>query len=325
MNRKIFLLLSGTFFILAAKAQTLLIENIHIRDPYILADTKTKTYYLYGSHSLTDAAGRQTGGVQVYTSKDLKHWSNPQQVFTVDKANWITGRVWAPEVHAYKGKYYLFATLNSDIRWKGDKPHWAAHTFRGTQIFHAKKPTGPFLPFGRTPHTPIDQMALDGTLWVEDGQPYLIYCHEWVEIADGSIEYLPLRKDLSRPIGQPTRLFHGSVAPWGKKEAPSYVTDGCFLYRTKTGKLLMTWSSFGETGYCVGIAESASGSVAGPWRQQEKPLFTQHGGHNMIFKTFDGKLCTVLHQPNSPGGLERAHIYELRDTGESLEIIGELK
>ncbi|MBP3774088.1 MAG: family 43 glycosylhydrolase [Bacteroidaceae bacterium] len=325
MKKKTFLSLLCTFLAIGAPAQTLLLEDIHIRDPYIVADGKTRTYYMYGSHGHTAADGRERGGVQVYTSKDLRHWTAPQQVFTVPEDNWITGRVWAPEVHCYKGRYYLFATLNTHIKWKGDREKWAAYTYRGTQIFHAKKPTGPFRPFGRMPHTPIDQMALDGTLWVEDGQPYMVYCHEWVQIGDGSIDCMPLQKDLSQPAGMPTRLFHGSAAPWGKRNALSYVTDGCFLYRTKTGKLLMTWSSFGATGYCVGIAESTTGKVTGPWQQQETPLFTQNGGHNMTFRTFDGRLCTVLHQPNSPGGKERAHIYELQDTGETLKVIGELK
>ncbi len=42
-----------------------------------------------------------------------------------------------------------------------------------------------------------------------------------------------------------------------------YVTDGCYLYRTGKGKLLMIWSSFGKDGYAIGIAESATGSVKG--------------------------------------------------------------
>jgi hypothetical protein len=40
----------------------------------------------------------------------------------------------------------------------------------------------------------------------------------------------------------------------------------------------------------------------------------------MIFQSFDGKLMLVLHQPNrSPD--ERAKFFELRDTGESLELV----
>jgi hypothetical protein len=172
-------------------------------------------------------------------------------------------------------------------------------------------------------------MCLDGTLWVENGTPYMIYCHEWVEMMDGTMELVELKKDLSATVGQPMRLFCASAAEWStgsprKDGSRTYVTDGCFLYRTKTGKLLMIWSSFKNGEYAVGIAESTTGKVIGPWRQQENLLFDKHGGHGMIFKTFDGRLCVVLHAPNSPGGAERAHIFEIEDLGDTLRLKGEL-
>ena len=190
---------------------------------------------------------------------------------------------------------------------------------------------GPFLPFEKKqPHTPMGHMCLDGTLWVENGTPYMIYCHEWVEVRDGEMCMVELKKDLSEPVGQPVRLFCASAAEWstgsdpGNPQNSTYVTDGCFLYRTKTGKLLMIWSSFKNGSYAIGIAESATGNVYGPWRQQDDLLFEAHGGHGMIFKTFDGRLCLVFHAPNSPGGAERAHIYEIEDTGETLLLKAEL-
>ena len=107
------------------------------------------------------------------------------------------GLIWAPEVHCYRGKYYLFATINSDIVWKKEQKGWPPYIWRGTQIFRSNSPEGPFVPFSGDRHTPADEMALDGTLWVEDGIPYMIYCHEWVQIADGSIKLVELSSDLS--------------------------------------------------------------------------------------------------------------------------------
>jgi hypothetical protein len=40
----------------------------------------------------------------------------------------------------------------------------------------------------------------------------------------------------------------------------------------------------------------------------------------MIFQTFDGKLCITFHQPNAPGGSERARIFDLEDAGHTLKI-----
>ena len=53
-------------------------------------------------------------------------------------------------------------------------------------------------------------------------------------------------------------------------------------------------------------------------------MFEKDGGHGMIFKTFEGKLCLVLHSPNG-GGLERAHLFEIEDCGDTLRLKGEVK
>ncbi|MFR6419834.1 MAG: hypothetical protein ACLUOK_19850 [Parabacteroides distasonis] len=42
----------------------------------------------------------------------------------------------------------------------------------------------------------------------------MIYCHEWVQIADGSMELVRLTDDLSAPVGNSLTLFHASAAPW---------------------------------------------------------------------------------------------------------------
>ena len=293
--------------------------DIYIRDPFIVADAEKGIYYMYASSSGKGRDGQALGGVAVYESKDLKMWEGPKQVFTVPEDNWITGAVWAPEVHRYRGRYYLFATLNSDVEWKKPKEGWPKYTFRGTQIFHADAPEGPFLPFDRVPHTPMDYMALDGTLWVEDDTPYMVFCHEWVQVEDGTIEVVELKPDLSAPGRQPLSLFCASSAPWTPEGKESYVTDGCFLYRTKSGKLLMIWSSFTKEGYAVGIAESVTGKIYGPWKQQPEPIFNKNGGHGMIFKTFEGQLCLVFHQPNG-GGAERAHFFALEDIADTLIV-----
>jgi hypothetical protein len=81
----------------------------------------------------------------------------------------------------------------------------------------------------------------------------------------------------------------------------------------------MIWSSFSTRGYTTGVAISDSGRLNGPWRQQAEPLFADDGGHGMIFTRFDGQLMLVLHQPNKI--TERARLFELEDTGETLRIL----
>ena len=69
----------------------------------------------------------------------------------------------------------------------------------------------------------------------------------------------------------------------------------------------------------MGQLISESGSIHGPWKQIDKLIFKDNGGHGMIFKTFEGKLMITLHQPNN-GQKERPQLYELKDKGDHLEI-----
>ena len=148
------------------------LEDIFIRDPYILPVEKDNIYYMYATSTTIGADGEKIGGVKVYKSKDLQHWSDPVQVCVIPESNWSRGVVWAPEVHLFQGKYYLFATINSGVEWKAEKKDWPKYTWRATQIFRADSPEGPFVPLSTESSTPSDQMALDGTLYVEDGVPY---------------------------------------------------------------------------------------------------------------------------------------------------------
>ncbi len=305
------------------------LAEIRIRDPFVLADETTQTYFMYAQmDNRLDRRGPETRGpekgVEVYTSKDLRQWHGPRSVFVIPDGFWGDQMVWAPEVHRYNDKYYLFVTFTSRETLP-PIPGRPTLNKRGTQVLVADSPQGPFQPFHNRSHTPSDWMALDGTLCVEDGVPWMIFCHEWVQIVDGTMELVRLKDDLSDVDGAAETLFHATDAAWVRgigepgTARHGFVTDGPFLYRTKAGKLLMIWSSFGTQRYAVGWAVSQSGKIAGPWTQMAEPLFAADGGHGMIFRTFAGQLMLTLHQPNS-GAKECARFFKLKDTGERLRI-----
>ncbi|MBP8606267.1 MAG: family 43 glycosylhydrolase [Phycisphaerae bacterium] len=313
----------------AAAAENLTLEDIRAHDPFILADAGSRTYYLYTSIT-SGALPRGQAGVVAYASKDLKLWQGPKVVFQVPKDGWANPAhgAWAPEVHLYNGKYYLFVTLHNRDKIYTQPPQTPRVThMRATQIFVSATPDGPFVPLADRPATPDGLMTLDGTLFVEDGIPWIVYCHEWIQVTNGTVEAVRLKPDLSGPQeDKPLMLFEGSDAPWitpwqakPDDESRTFVTDGCFLWRTKTGRLLMLWSSWQENKkYAQTVAFSLSGRLAGPWRQLE-PLLTDDSGHGMVFRTFDGRLMLVCHQPTmSPQS--RARLHELEDTGDSLRL-----
>ena len=78
-----------------------------------------------------------------------------------------------------------------------------------------------------------------------------------------------------------------------------YFTDGPCVFRFPDGALGMTWSSWSERGYAVGLAVSPTGSVLGPWQQSPVPVYPQDGGHGMLFHDRDGRPFFTLHYPNT--------------------------
>ena len=296
-----------------ATLQTVPLNDLSPRDPYILPVPEEGYYYLYCNQ---DGVGLPPGqfGIVTYRSRDLEQWEGAFPVFIPDEEFWGTRDFWAPEVHRYQGKYYLFST------------HAWEHGPRGTQISVSDSPLGPFKPLGDWAQTPKDWQSLDGTLFIdEDDAPWMVFCHEWIQVGDGKMCALPLSQDLSEAIGEPILLFRASEAPWAlpfqQDNEASYVTDGPWMHRLPNGNLIMLWSSFGENGnYMVGIARSESGTLAGPWHQDGTPLFSDHGGHPMLFRTFDGQLMMALHQPNHPREAVRVRLIPMKETEDDLFI-----
>lgn len=269
-------------------------DDIRIRDPFIVPDRKENRYCLFGTTD-PDTWNGPGQGFLVYESKDLTHWSEPVYAFQKPEGFWAAKNFWAPEVHAYQGSWYMLASFKSDARC------------RGTQILRAGRLLGPYLPVSDGPVTPQDWECLDGTLFVDEhGQPWIVFSHEWLQIGDGAICCARLSHDLKEMLGAPVTLFHASDAPWSTPAGntdtgrAAYVTDGPFVYREKDGTLRMIWSSFREGRYCIGIAESGTGTILGPWKQQDRPIL-DIGGHGMLFEDFSGRRFLAIHSPNTTG------------------------
>jgi GH43 family beta-xylosidase len=293
------------------------LKDMKWRDVCIVADEHSGYYYMVGP------AGKS---VYCYRSRDLLNWEDGQPIFTIPENFWgdmDIVSIWAPELHHYKGKYYLFLTFDTRNMFQEQWRDWLPRVTRGSQVLVSDAITGPYKPFRNHSTLPVDMMTLDGTLWVEDGTPYMVFCHEWVQITNGSMAYVQLKDDLSETTGEPVKLFHASEASWSNtgKQYGNNVTDGPYLYTGKTGKLYMLWTSGSTSGYTQGIAISGSGKLAGPWIQQDEPVYAKDGGHGMVFKTFEGDLMMVLHSPNNRDAQPR--IFRMEDTGNTLKITTE--
>lgn len=307
------------------------IKAIFARDPYILQ--VGETYYLY-----VNIDDRCWGA---YTSTDLVNWSS-DYIVVCDPAGQPAafdgvGDFWAPEVHEYKGSYYLFVTYR-----RKDAEKINGHYYRVAGIFKSDSPTGPFLFHGNGPITPYNGMIADGTT-VEDAStwsvidatfyvdeqdnPWIVFSHEWVSLSGGGTFCAArLSQDLSRIVGEVHTLFN-TYDGYQSNEA---VTDAAYIYRTSSGQLLLLWSNYDferGKGYRVYIARSESGNILGPWTHDhvylyEKDMDTIYtlydGGHPSIVKDGNGKMLLCIHSPSLEN--ESVNLIPIVDTGTTLKI-----
>lgn len=287
------------------------LTEIHLRDPFVRPLPSEGRYLLFGTSGQNAWSGVPIG-FDCYESPDLAIWSGPIPAFRPPRDFWANTQFWAPECHHWRGRYYLFASFARDQR------------ARGTQILVADRPEGPYGLHSDGPVTPSEWECLDGTLFADDaGNPWMVFCHEWVQVEDGQMCAIPLRDDLQGAVGESVLLFRASAASWSKPfekggRPNNRVTDGPFLHRLADGRLLMLWSTLGHKGYAMGFAVSESG-LLGPWCQSPKPLYDQDGGHGMLFRDFRDRLLVTLHRPNrSPW--ERPAWLEVAETTEGLVV-----
>lgn len=277
-------------------------EGIPIRDPFILR--VGGTYYLY--------EGLHREGVFCYTSEDLETWNGPVTVFAPpENFHGVKDFFWAPEVHFYLGKFYLFTSVFSSK---------TGH--RSISVYRAESPLGPFEDIADGCVGMPEWDCIDGTLFVDEEGPWMVFVHEWVSMPNGNGAMCAVRlsEDLSHMISDPILLFYAL----DQKKARTGVTDGPFLFRTKKGKLLMTWSNYGKKDYFIAKAVSDSGNILGPWRQEDDLLYegedaAHDGGHGMLFYTKEKELMIAFHSPNAHPE-ERLILRPLREQNDTLVL-----
>ena len=286
-------------------------EDINIRDPFVLTDQGK--YYLYGTRSET--CWGEAFGFDCYVSSDLENFDGPIEIFKRPEDFFATDSFWAPECYRIGDAYYLLTTFGGPAIKKG------------IYALKSASPTGPFEPYSDR-LTPDDWTCIDGTLYFENEKCYLVFSHSFEDAldgtgnADGDYCFMQVSADLKKGLTAPKKLFAPKDTKWAKPvpfakaefgiDGDCYFSDGPFLMKTDADKLIMIFSSWSVSGYAVGIAYSATGSITGPWIQEDTPLYPENGGHGMLFKDLDGQLVFTLHSPNDKF-MERPQFYYLRD------------
>ena len=304
----------------APQVRTVSLKELSMSDPFIYPDPETKTYWLTG-----------TGG-SLYKSTDLEMWTGPYNVIDLS-GTWMQGNfVAAAEIHKFGDKFYYAGTWNNHSVCIEQVPRRYNVPLNQTQLLVSDKVDGPYLPLVKDSLFclgPTTWDIIDGTLYEENDTVYMVFVHEWTQLIDGTMAYMPLSKDLTHRLAEPTTIFRASEAAWSKEmnsigeatfgmKMPGWVTDGPQMFRTETGRLGMLWSSWGENRYANGIAWSTSGSIKGPWIQEEVAFKGDNSGHGMIFKSFEGQLLYSVHHDGGTG--RKPEIWTVDASGDNLKL-----
>lgn len=120
-------------------------------------------FYAYGTE---DDWGDGQGGkvAPIIRSKDLVDWEYIGEAFS-KKPSWKEGWVWAPDVHEFNEKYYMYYTKST---W-GDRN-------AGIGVAIAEIPEGPFEDYGKLTDTEeMGVYSIDPMLFIDEGTPYLFF------------------------------------------------------------------------------------------------------------------------------------------------------
>lgn len=292
-------------------------DDIGLSDPFVLADPVSKAYYMTG-----------TAG-DVFKSTDLEVWTKLPWVINTTGIDWIganhtvpsPGLIWAPELYYKDGAYYDVVTFTNP----NSKTEGTNFVRRSIHILKSNKPQGPFskITGGDDIYLPASKMALDGSIWEEDGRLYLVYCYEWMQAGDGAIEYIELKSDLTGTIGTEITICRASN---GRAWNTDAVTDGPFLFRTQTGRLGMIWTSWRSGVYVQGVSYSDNGKLNGNWTHSTTPVTPDNHGHGMLFRTFDGQLLMSIHSNrnidlNKQQFERHPALFIVDDSGDELQVV----
>ncbi|ODA30497.1 hypothetical protein A8L45_20085 [Veronia pacifica] len=236
--------------------------------------------------------GEKTAQLMVYTSRDLKNWTEQGVVFSKRDVK----ELWAPDVffHERTGIFYLYYTQSN--------------SFEDVKIGIATSPnpTGPFADQGIL----ID--GIDAHVFEDDDGEIYFYWTRYPAgfLADGPIAVRKLDNDLPTRFVSDEKVVISYTQNWENiwtgtisailKRNP--ITEGAFIVK-HNDKYYMLYSGgfYGSVNYSLGYA--VSDSPTGPFiKNPNNPVlsaYKQHGlsgpGHASVVTDPEGGLSVIYH------------------------------
>lgn len=244
-------------------------SGLTLADPFVLYENGV--YYAYGTHA--------ADGIEVYTSRDMRHWTF--YGLALDRKNSTATRgFWAPEIYHIGSLYYMYFTGNERL-------------FCATST----SPVGPFIQRGGCF---LQEGSIDGSLFrASDGKCYFYF----VRFNHGNEVWMAeMREDLTGIKPETMHFCIRTDQPWETDPKFPYakVNEGPFVIE-KGGRYIMTYSGNDFRSKNYGVGEAVALRPEGPWKKlTDNPIFQRAGGlagtgHHAFFKDSKGRWQMAFH------------------------------
>src|SRR5690606_17086840 len=229
--------------------------------------------YVYPSHDRNDSQTFDMIDYHVYSSENLKDWTDHGVALHLDSVSWTKEKAWAPDCGFKNGKYYFYFPTD--------------RSYIGVAV--SDSPAGPFkdalgkpLLTKDTPGVVNKRDFIDPTIFIdEDGTPYLFF-------GQLDVNVVQLNEDMISYDG-PVHIVEGAKdffeAIWVHKYNDTYYLS------------YSTWGEKGVTG--PQIVYATSKNILGPYEYQGVILDEVNSGtnHHSIVE-YKGQWYLFYHDSN---------------------------
>jgi GH43 family beta-xylosidase len=271
-------------------------------DPWVI---QKDGYYYY-----TNTTGRN---VTLWKTRDITNLKNSEKkiVWVPPKQGAYSKEIWAPEIHFFYGKWYIYFAADSGRN--------EDHRLYVIENSSEDPLQGNWVMKGEL-KTPKRKWAIDGSVFENKGKLYLIWSGWEGDVNGEQNIYIAKMKNPWKVKGK-RRLLSSPYYEWEKNgdlnnpndvshvnvnEGPQILKHG--------DKLFLIYSASGcwTDTYALGMLTTSSHAnllKVNKWSKSDTPVFKQSiknkvyaPGHNSFFKSPDGKEDFILYHANSEPG-----------------------
>ena len=280
-------------------------------NPLLPAGADPWVIYHDGYYYYTQTTG---GNLTLWKTKSLADLKTAEHrvVWTPPATGPNSHDIWAPELHFLRGKWYLY--------YAADAGSNSSHRLWVLENASPDPLQGPWADRGKLADPAADKWAIDGSVFENNGQLYLIWSG-WEGDANGrqNIYLAPMQNPWT--LAGPRVLVSTPTYAWernGDLPNPSNpphvdVNEGPEILR-HAGKLYLVYSASGcwTDFYALGmLTADADADLRNPaaWTKSPSPVFQQSPankvyapGHNAFFTSPDGQQNWLLYHANDAPG-----------------------